>query len=258
MADHPVPSFDDPALKAALRRALDSEAAPTGLRDRIRAVAAEDAEHPVMSYTASGAEPAAGAAEMSDRPIPLFRRQVYRFAAAAILLIGIGSLAFQLWNTNHQPTSSAYVLPVSLYKAMVATHKARATDVAQSPDAVKSLADAAKLSQTTNRPVFVADLTKDGWPFDGAAVRAVGQFTAAQLFFTKGNAAVSVFSLPASAVPNAADNSTYGTVFNGAPIAGFVKNGGLFCIVGTSPDGSLTVDEVKALLERHRGELAKI
>jgi hypothetical protein len=211
-----------------------------------------------MSYTASGVDSKAAAAEANDQPIPLFRRPLFRFAAAAILIVGIGSLAFQIWNTTRPPASSAYVFPVSLFKGMVATHTARASGAEASPDAVKSLADAAKLSQTTNRPVLVADLTKDGWTFDGAAVRAVGQFTAAQLFFTKGNAAVSVFSLPASAVPNAADNSTYDTVFNGAPIAGFVKNGGLFCIVGSSPDGSLTAGEVRGMLERHKGELAKI
>src|SRR4051794_615035 len=161
MADHPAPSFDDPALKTALRRALDSEGAPISLRDRIRAIAAEEADRPVMSYTASGVDSTTAAAEANDQPIPLFRRPLYRFAAAAILIVGIGSLAFQIWNTTRPPTSSAYVFPVSLFKGMIATHTARATGAESSPDAVKSLADAAKLSQTTNRPVFVADLTKD-------------------------------------------------------------------------------------------------
>jgi hypothetical protein len=260
MQDHPVPSFDDPALKAALRRALDSETAPTSLRDRIRAIAAEEPERPVLSYTAAAPEPApTAAADTGDRPIPLFRRSpLFRLAAAAIVIIGIGSLAFQVWNTSRPAAPSGYVLQPSLFKAMIATHSARATGAEQSPDTAKTLADAAKLSQTTNRPVLVADLTKDGWTFDGAGVRGVGQFTAAQLFFTKGNAAISVLSLPASAAPNAVENSTYDTVFNGAPIAGFVKNGGLFCIVGSSPDGSLSIGEVKGLLERHKGELAKI
>jgi len=263
MQDHPVPNFDDPALKAALRRALDSETAPTTLRDRIRSIATEaaateDPARPPLSYTAATPEPAAAtAASASDRPIPLFRRSpLFRLAAAAVLIIGIGALSFQTWNNNRPQT--AYTFPVSLFKAMLATHTARSTDTEMSPDTVKSLADAPKLSQAINRPVLVADLTKDGWTFDGAGVRTVGKFTAAQLFFTKGNAAISVFSLPASAVPNAPDNSTYATAISGAPIAGFVKNGGLFCIVGTSPDGSLTVGEVKGLLERHKGELAKI
>jgi hypothetical protein len=261
MQDHPVPSFDDPALKGALRRALDSETAPGSLRDRIRAIAAEqapEAARPVMSYAASAAEPAPSAADASDRPIPLFRRPLYRFAAAAILLIGIGSLAFQIWNTNHPNTPAKYQFSNSLFKGMIATHEARATGAEQTPDTAKTLAEAPKLSQTLNRAVFVADLTKDGWTFDGAGVRGVGQYPAAQLFFTKGNAAISVFSLPASAAPNAVENSTYDTVFNGAPIAGYVHSGGLYCIVGSSPDGSLTAGEVKNLLERHKGELAKI
>jgi anti-sigma factor RsiW len=257
MQDHPVPSFDDPALKAALRRALDSDAAPTALRDRIRALAAEEADRPALSYTASAPEPAPSAAEANDRPIPLFRRNpLYRLAVAAVLIIGIGVLALQLWNTNRP--APAYTFSNTLFKGMVTTHNARATDTEMAPDTVKSLAEAPKLSQQINRPVLAADLTKDGWTFDGGAVRTVGTFTAAQLFFNKGNAVVSVFSLPASAAPNAVENSTYDTVFQGAPIAGFVKNGGLFCIVGSSPDGSLTVGDVKGLLERHKGELVKI
>ena len=256
----PVSSFDDPALKAALRRALDSETAPSGLRDRIRAIAAEEAlpthtDRPALSYTAAPPEPAP--APTDDRPIPLFRRSpLYRLAVAAIVIIGIGTLSFQVWNSSRP--RSQYTFQPSLFKGMIATHKARATGTEMAPDAVKSLAEAPKLSQAINRPVFVADLTKDGWTFEGAGVRSVGKFTAAQLFFTKGDEVVSIFSLPASAAPDAVENSTYDTVFDGAPIAGFVRSGGLFCIVGTSPDGSLTAGEVKALLERHKGELAKI
>src|SRR4051812_3813615 len=156
MQDPPVPSFDDPALKAALRRALDSEIAPTGLRNQIHALATDQAERPALSYTATGAQPTrAPAAEAADQPIPLFRRPLYRFAAAAILIVGLGSLAFEVWNTSPPPATSAYVFSPSLFKGMIAAHSARATATEQSPDMVKSLADAARLSATINRPVFV-------------------------------------------------------------------------------------------------------
>ena len=38
---------------------------------------------------------------------------------------------------------------------------------------------------------------------------------------------------------------------------GFTHGKGLYCIVGSSPDDSLPVAEVKRLLAEHRGEIAK-
>lgn len=249
-------SFDDPALKAALRRALDSSGAPSALRDRIRSMAASEvpAGEPIPPIRVAGAEERG----VADRPIPLFRRGSFmKFAAAAVLILGFGSLSYQIWDANRTPTYVAtYAVPPSLYKGMIETHDARLAGSA-TPDTTADLAAAPALSQAIGRPVLAAKLTDDGWKFEGGAVRDVGPHAAAQLFFTKGTSAISVFSLPASAVPNAKDDVTYDTVFNGHPIAGFVKKGGLFCIVGSSTDGSLTVDDVKALLERHRGEIAK-
>jgi hypothetical protein len=244
MQEQPVQPFDDPSLKVALRRALDSgERVPDGLRERI--LAAGKADGPVAS----------------DRPIPLYRRSpIYRFAAAAVVVIGFGALGYTLWDMTRQPDytpNASYALSNSLYKAMVETHQARQSGAATPPDTVNTLAAAPSLSGAIGRATFVADLTKDGWTFQGGGVRNVGSHPAAQLFFTKDKAAISVFSLPASAAPQARDGGTYDTVFNGMPIAGFTKKGGLYCIVGSSADGSLKVDEVKELLERHRGELAK-
>ncbi len=102
---------------------------------------------------------------------------------------------------------------------------------------------------------LAADLAKDGWTFRGGAVRGVGSHRWRSSYFTKGKAAVSVFSLPAEAAPEAKDGMTYDRNYHDAPIAGFVKGKGLYCIVGSSEDGSLTVDEVKRLLEAHRGDV---
>jgi hypothetical protein len=257
MEEPQAQSFDDPALKAALRRALDSSGAPSALRDRIRAMAASEGppEQPIPSMRLAEVEKA----EVADRPIPLFRRAWFmRFAAAAVLILGVGSLSYQIWQANRPPAYvAAYVVPPSLYKGMTVAHDERLAGSATPSDTTSDLAAVPALSQTIQRPVFAAKLTDDGWKFEGAAVRDVGPFAAAQLFFSKGKASISVFSLPAAAVPNARDDVTYDTVFNGHPIAGFVRQGGLFCIVGSSPDGSLTVDEVKGLLESHRGEIAK-
>ncbi|HEY7117324.1 MAG TPA: hypothetical protein VH475_12095 [Tepidisphaeraceae bacterium] len=236
--------FDDPALKAALRRVLGQDAAPPALRDRIRAI--------TVTTPGVGESPAT---VRHDAPIPLFRRQWFRTtAAAAVLLIGLGVLAFQILNPNKP--GKGYAFPNSLYKAMDNAHQARLSGSA-SPDAVTALASANALASQLGRPVFAPDLSKDGWSFQGAAVRKVGGEQAAQLFFTKGKSSLSVFSLPASAVPQASDGSTYAVTFSGTPIAGIVSGKGLYCIVGTSPDGSLQVDEVKRLLDAHQADIAK-
>lgn len=204
---------------------------------------------------------AAGAGEEAgaDAPIPMFRRgPVFKFAAAAVLVLGLGSMGYQIYLANRAPTYTAqYVVPPSLYKGMTQTHDERVAGSAMPADTATDLASAKGLSDTVKRPVFVAQLTSNGWAFAGGGVRDVGPHSAAQLFFTKGKASISVFSLPASAVPQAKDDVTYDTVFNGHPIAGFVHKGGLYCIVGSSTDDSLKVDEVKALLESHRGEIAR-
>jgi hypothetical protein len=151
---------------------------------------------------------------------------------------------------------SVYAIPNSVYKGMVKTHEDRKNQAGEG-DTITSLAAAKDLSKALGRPVFAADLTRDGWTFQGGAVRDVASFKAAQLFFAKGKATLSVLSLPASAATTAKDGSTYDIIFQGTPIAGFVKQGGLFCIVGQSEDGSLTVDDVKTLLQKHRDELVK-
>src|SRR5689334_554320 len=115
MQQPPVQPFDDPALKAALRRALDRPTAPDALHDRIRALAGESRVE---------ARPA-----VDDRPIPLHpRRGLYlKLAVAAILIIGFGNLAYQVWS-NRKPTCDyATAVPDPLYASMVQTHSARGT-----------------------------------------------------------------------------------------------------------------------------------
>ena len=232
---------EDPALKAARRRALDRESAPAGLRNRIQAMAAQ-----------SAAAPEAASAPRSLK-MPQ-RSPLFRFAVAAVLVIGFGALGYRIWQMNQGPTyDRGTVLTQALYQAMVDTHAARGAQT--TPDTVTTLAMAGDLSKSIDRPVFVADLTRDGWTFQGAGVRNVGEHQAAQLYFTKGNQAISVFSLPANAAKNPRQDQEYDKDFNGSPIAGFVHGNGLYCVVGSSSDESLQVAEVKRLLNEHRGEI---
>jgi anti-sigma factor RsiW len=221
--------FDDPELKGALRRVLERDSPPAGLRDRIVAMTQDESP-----------------------PIRVNWRQspIYKLAVAAVLLIGFGALGYQIWQMNRPPVYNRdLAISDSLYQAMLTAHEAAGAG------SITSLAEAPALAKQINRPVFVADLTRDGWTFVGGAVRQVGEFSAAQLNFTKGKSSISVFSLPASAASGAKDDVEYDKVFKGSPIAGFTKGAGLYCIVGSSPDGSLEVAEVKHLLAEHKGEL---
>jgi hypothetical protein len=229
------PSFDpadDPALKGALRRALRVESAPAGLRERVVAMTAKPAR--------TG-----------------FRRSMgYRLAVAAVLVIGFGGLGYRIWQMNRNPYDAKVVLSDALYQNMIDAHNARMGQAAGG-DKISNVAEASSLVSEIKRPVFAADLTRDGWTFQGGSVRNVGNDRAAQLFYTKGKASISVFSLPASAASGAQYAMDYEKVYNGSPIAGFTRSGGLYCIVGSSADGSLQVAEVKRLLTEHRGELVK-
>lgn len=236
--------FDDPALKAALRRSLGQEAAPAALRDRIKAMAQQNA--PVANYSPG-----------QQKPIPLFRKSpLYRLAVAAILIIGFGGLAYQIYQMNKSPYDQTQVFTAGLYQSMLDAHTARQQSTVADP--VTSMASAATLSKQIGQPVFVADLTKEGWTFKGGSVTKVGSDQAAELYFTKGNSAVSVFSLPASLVPNAKEGQSYETLYKGAAIAGFTKGNGLFCIVETSQGGPLTDSgEVQKLLQDHLNQISK-
>ena len=230
MEEPAVQPFDDPDLKVALRRVLGSESAPAGLRERIAAMSGDEAP-----------------------PIRVNWRQswVYRLAVAAVLVVGFGGLAYQIWKMNRPPSyDPALAISDTLYASMLTAHHSGAA-----ASGVTTLAQAEDLKKHIDRPVLVADLTRDGWTFDGGGVRKVGEFSAAQLRFSKGKASISVFSLPASAASGAQYGAEYDKVFNGSPIAGFLKGPGLYCIVGSSTDGSLNVDEVKRLLAEHKGDL---
>jgi hypothetical protein len=240
MAQPPVQPPDDPALRAALRRALGTEHAPAALRVRIQALASN-----------------AGVATATDQPtdqplrLPAPRRgPLYKLAMAAVLLICFGGAAFQIWRINQPPKYDAtYAIPNSVYKAMADAHTARAAQ--QSPDTVTTLATATDLAKQLGRPVFVPDLTRDGWTFQGGAVRAAAGKQVPQLFYTKGDQSLSAFSFPAD-VAQTQDGTDYETTFNNHPIAGFTKKGGLFCIVG---DKSLPLPDLRTLLDQHRDEI---
>lgn len=232
--DSVQPPFDDPALKAALRRSLGVERAPAALLERVRA--------------AAGGE--------QERVIPLFRRPFFHQAIAAVLLVGLSVALVMVWRSNRKdPYNEAYAIPNSLYKAMVTQHEARAAQAEK--DTVTQLASVTQLAKQLGRGILAPDLTKDGWTFEGGAVRTWASGQVAQLYFSKGESRISVLSMPASVAKGAKEGYTYQTTFSGTPIAGVVKEGGLHCLIGSDKAQSINAGDLSELLNQHIGEMVR-
>jgi len=113
---------------------------------------------------------------------------------------------------------------------------------------------ASTLSARLGWPVLAAPLG-GGWAFKGASICPVGSQDSAHLVFKRGNDDVSVFSLPVSIIPASNKSTSFDQTEAGHPIASFVSRGGLFCIVCSSPDGSMTLDSANAIRSELRGQL---
>src|SRR6476661_9465149 len=117
MSDSEFKSFNDPALRAAVRRVWSDERAPQELRQQIVAMC-------------SGAAATRGTSRTDRRnhdPLSMrIRSNLYRYAAAAILLLAIG-IAFADWNSGGRGPRRApriVALPTALANDLYARHDA--------------------------------------------------------------------------------------------------------------------------------------
>jgi hypothetical protein len=80
-----------------------------------------------------------------------------------------------------------------------------------------------------------------------------------QLFFDANNGKqfVSVFSLPASFVQGADRGCDYCQANDKHAMAGFVTPSAFYCVVGSSSDGTVTIDNVRNLRDQLRPALDK-
>jgi hypothetical protein len=86
------------------------------------------------------------------------------------------------------------------------------------------------------------DLSAQGWALREAAVVQVGALPAARCVFARGGSTLTLLSLPSAAFASAEDGETYQTVVDGHPLAGFIRGGGVHCVVGdaNTPLGDVT------------------
>jgi len=181
---------------------------------------------------------------------------LHGLAAAAIVLLGFG-VSYHYFSKPSNPSNPA--IPVTLASDLISRH-----------DSCCSLPDhhgikdddfdqiAKEMGVHLGIPVMAAKL--DGtWTFHGASYCPVGDLKSghisAHLVFARDKQFVSLFSLPASVLNNVHIQSTSEMEQN-HPLAAFQTSHGFYCVVGSSPDGSLTIEQVRVLRDQVQPKIA--
>ncbi len=211
--------FDDPSLKAALRRGCADETAPSELRDRVGQLLA-------ASRTASPAR--------SWRDGPLVGG-----VAAVVILLSMGWIAYNLLPRQPRFTPTAYTLalPSTLQARLIARHDScaaqanhhRLTDVPRDNLVLTSQSLEERTGQLIPLPTLDA-----AWRFTGGALCSVGDAKAAHLVFRRGDQHLSYIILPADACGGMPNGATCESVDHGHAIAGYVVDGALRCLIGSN------------------------
>ncbi len=178
---------------------------------------------------------------------------MYQLAAAAVFLLAVG-IAFASWTSGgRQPRRAPRViaLPVAMSNDLYARHDADA----KAPE--HQLAGISKtdfklmgrqLQSRLNFPVLAANIPGDGWKFHGASVCTVGKIITAHLVFDlRSKEYISIFSMPASELNGSAPGCDYSEVTPHHVMAGFTTQMGFYCVVGTSVDESITIEEIRTI-----------
>jgi hypothetical protein len=214
--------FDDPNLKAAVARVRGGHKARPDLVDRVRG-----------SLAAAMNGDAAPVRRIELKPHrPLFRRLAIAASIVAAFALGVVT-----HSVVHKYVEAREYLEANekLFRGMIAAGQAQ---VDGRPELFGSLDDPARLRQLlANRlshEVPLPDLSAQGWVLTEAAVVQVQALPAARCVFSRGGSTLTLFSLPSGAFAGAEDGETYQTVIDGHPLAGFIRGGGVHCVVGSA------------------------
>jgi hypothetical protein len=255
MSDSEFKSFNDPALRAAVRRVWSDERAPQELRQRMMA----------LCPTQSGPGKARGNRGRSYEPVSMrIRSTLYGLAAAAIFLLAVG-IAVADWNLGGRGPLRAprvVALPTALSNDLYARHDADAKAAEHQLIGVSQTdfkAMGKQLQQRLNFPVLAANLPGKGWKFHGASVCKVGKTVTAHLLFDLyGKEYVSIFSMPVTEVADSGRACDYSEISTRHVMAGFTTEVGFYCVVVTSVDNSITLEEVRTLRDELKPYLADV
>jgi hypothetical protein len=212
MVDQPG-KLDESAIKAAARRAWSEQRAPEDLRRNIAAIAL-------------AARPAHTPFRIAPRPL----------AAAVILVLGIGSVVFQI--VRLRPVTpqlpNHYPIPSSLMAQLEARHDSD-SDIGNVGGTDLSKV-AGQLSAKFPVPVMSTSPGPE-YHFEGASIFTLANnVQAAHLLFKHGPESLSVFSMPADDLPQKNPGARYDGGDATHSMSGFVKDGAFYCVTASGPN----------------------
>jgi hypothetical protein len=246
-----ISTFEDPELKAAVRRAWGSEVAPADLRRRVRQV--------LLSVTTPVA------ADVIRVPASTWRRAIAWSAAAAVLLaIAVFAIVSRPGTSGTQQVAQVTPpgsLPSDLSAQLVHCHD-KCSHLAPHDHhfftaAPKDDFNAIAKGMTADLHYqVVAKPIGSEWDFRGAAECTVGSTKSAHLLYARGDAFVSVFSLPASRHPACKAHYTCDATIQSHPMAGFSEDGAFYCVVASTA-GATQVDlqQIKSIRDRLQADV---
>lgn len=202
MSQRPSDSFDDPGLKAALRRQFDPTATATPMtRARVRSL--------FSPSPSSQARPASG------------RFTPWRIAAAALLSAGVlGMIGYFAYHAYEQ---WEYVeANRGRFAEMAAAHAAA--------DHTQSFGSPADAARAIGQPVGVLS-GQAGLTPEQTAATTIGGRTALRVTYLTQAGRVSVLSLPAEALIDAHDGFAYTVEADGHTLVGAVRGGNVYCVI---------------------------
>jgi hypothetical protein len=248
--------FDDPRMKAAVRRVWAGESAPIDLRLRIERMLrdASPANQPLVEKPVHRPRP-------THQPMRMPRLVPGRwpgFAIAAAVLLTFGTGAWML--TNGDQTEKQVAFPYTLVAGIVQTHDrlSQAPNEHFLPEKVAGdfTTIGSRLSTELRIPVISAPL--DNWQFIGASRVMVLGHPSASLLYRHGKQTLSILSMPLTASTPSAYDENYVVIMGSHEVAGFVKYSGLYCIVMDSPADGPNLDEARQLRNQLQREFPAV
>jgi hypothetical protein len=230
--------FDDPELKACVKKAFGGEFAPISLRKKVAAIQAELHRADRFKISFSNYNP------------------IYALTAAAILFLAVG-MAFSnyLSTQTYTPVAAAPNdgISISIFKAMMTKH-----DHSADADRIHGDVTTARmnLQSSVDQPVLAENIG-EGWTFRSAGVVYLANNPTAQVVFTRGDQTLSIFSMPLMVNEEAYGDGVYESTIADHPVTGFVTSSGVYFLVGSDPTGKLTLTELCALRDKIRESSAE-
>jgi len=243
--------FEDPALKQALRRVWREASAPPELRARVTAA---------MSASAPPASEGVASPGRETRSVHFWSRPLSPWAAAAAVVLVLIGGGIWFYHAVFGPARSGEIHPLHLSDRLVAsmiasvdqtTTKGVYDSSLPGPDDLPGLRKA--MAEKVHHPVWISDLRKAGWEYKGATSATVAGKEAGEVVFAKGDAMLSIVTLPDP--EDAAEYvQDYDATKDNHRLSGFAAGRMLFCVVEYSPKGPVPEDEVKKIRDGYRGE----